>query len=223
MERLEIAETRIDVDVAPDVFRDLLHGRYDRFSAAAGVAPYLFRPVKQMSTDLDAVEIDSFARAAVTDSLLTRGGCLFHAAGIVVDGLAYLFPGPSGVGKSTIATLAQAPLSDDICVVIPEGGGFTVHATPWWIGCAKSAPLAGIYTLSWNDEAIVGLSRAAGLRHLVTHILLFVKETNARLTAFTEAAFNAVTRIAAATPFGRLSFTKQTDVDDLIRRGRSAA
>ena len=160
---------------------------------------------------LQATEV--LLRAAVMLEVLARGGCLFHASATVVDGRAYLFPGPSGAGKSTLAKLSAAPLSDDLCAVVPEGDGFVVHATPWWTGRTLSAPLAGVYTLSWDGEGLTELPRAAGLRHLASHMALVVDEVDTRA-----AGFAAAGRIAKATPFGRLAFTCQTDVDALLRR-----
>ena len=73
-------------------------------------------------------------------AFVARGGCLFHAAALVVDGAAHLFPGRSGAGKSTLASLAGDVLSDELAAVLPDGGGFRVHGTPWWTGRAGSAP-----------------------------------------------------------------------------------
>ena len=61
--------------------------------------------------------IENYLRLVTAYAALSMGGVLFHSAGVVVDGRAYLFVGRSGAGKSTLARLALATgtdiLSDD--------------------------------------------------------------------------------------------------------------
>lgn len=55
---------------------------------------------------------------------IKNGGGFFHAAGVTVQGMAYLFAGVSGAGKSTICrlsrTLHHSIIHDDHVVVYPE-------------------------------------------------------------------------------------------------------
>jgi hypothetical protein len=162
--------------------------------------------------------LDLFVRAAISLGLERRGGCLFHSAAVIVDGLAYLFPGRSGAGKTTLASQAGNPLCDEICAVVPADGALEAHATPWWRGKAAPAPLAGVFELSWNGECVTPLSPAAGLRHLAANQLLAVDTAERRRSAFETAG-----RIAAAVPFGRFDFTPQTQVDALLRGLRERA
>jgi len=172
----------------------------------------------EVVADPSLVAVDGLVRAAVTLDVLSRGGCLFHAAATVVDGQAHLFPGRSGSGKSTLASLARLALSDEVCAVVPGPEGFRVHGTPWWTGRPGSAPLAAFYALAWHTEDLAPLPRKAGLRHLLANLTLGVDEPATR-----RAAFAAAGRVAAAAPFCRLSFTPSSDVDALLRRPRRAA
>jgi hypothetical protein len=172
----------------------------------------------RVQTDPQLCLLDLFVRAAVSLGLERRGGCLFHSAAVVVDGLAYLFPGRSGAGKTTLASQAGTPLCDEICAVVPGSGALEAHATPWWRGMAAPAPLAGIFELSWDGERVTPLSPAAGLRHLAANQLLAVDTAERRRSAFETAG-----RIAAAVPFGRLDFTPQTHVDALLRSAQERA
>lgn len=172
----------------------------------------------EVVADASFLAVDGLLRAAITLDVLGRGGCLFHAAAVVVDGGAHLVPGRSGSGKSTFAALASEPLSDELCAVVPGPEGFAVHGTPWWTGRPGSAPLAGIHVLSWDGEGSSALPRPAALRHLVANITLVVDEPGTRALAF-----GAAGRVASATPFGRLAFTPRSDVDAILRRVRRAA
>jgi hypothetical protein len=172
----------------------------------------------EVVADASFLAVDGFLRAAITLDVLGRGGCLFHAAAVAVDGGAHLVPGRSGSGKSTFAALASEPLSDELCAVVPGPEGFAVHGTPWWTGRPGSAPLAGIHVLSWDGEGLSDLPRPAALRHLVGNITLVVDEPGTRALAFAAAG-----RMASAAPFGRLAFTLRSDVDAILRRVRRAA
>lgn len=65
--------------------------------------------------------------AGISAILYQRGAMLLHASAVVRDSRAYLFCGPSGVGKSTLsAALCRAGcdfLADDLCAVIQPDHG----------------------------------------------------------------------------------------------------
>lgn len=167
--------------------------------------------------DPNLVVIDTLMRVAMALDLCDRGGCLLHAAALVVDGVAHVVPGRSGAGKSTLAALAGDALSDEICAVIPEGEGFLVHGTPWWEGRPRAAPLAATWTLGWDAERAEALPAAEALRHLSTNMVV------PGIARAERTGFELCGRVAAAVPFGRLSFRLDTDVDALLRRRRIAA
>jgi hypothetical protein len=105
----------------------------------------------RMSCTLSPIALNSFLRFTYSLVLLKEPGFLVHASGLVRNQKGYIFPGKSGVGKTTIARLSPGAtlLSDDIPLVkivdIP-----LIFGTPFWGGLAvggekTSAPLAGIY------------------------------------------------------------------------------
>lgn len=88
--------------------------------------------------------------------LALQGNLLIHACGVVRDGRALLFTGPSGAGKTTIARRMLevggcSVLSDDRIAIRADADGFRVHGTPWHgdapLSRADSARLAGIYAI----------------------------------------------------------------------------
>ncbi|MBI5286562.1 MAG: hypothetical protein HY878_03100 [Deltaproteobacteria bacterium] len=102
-------------------------------------------------------------------TLTEEDGCLFHGAGVVHRGKGYLFIGPSGAGKTTVAGLLVAPaceqtkagdkpprykgwkvLSDDAIAMRRKDGRYLIHSTPFGSGGAypqDSAPLSHILVL----------------------------------------------------------------------------
>lgn len=90
-------------------------------------------------------------------SLLAHAeGAVVHAAGVVVDGLAWVFAGTHGQGKSTLARLFSRRrglgiLNDDRVVVRRVGGRWLAFGTPW-AGTVRrvssvAAPLGGIFLI----------------------------------------------------------------------------
>ncbi|MBP7962812.1 MAG: hypothetical protein KBG20_10985 [Caldilineaceae bacterium] len=102
-------------------------------------------------------EVDYFLRVAAALLLFREGGFMFHAAGIVRDGRAWLYFGYSGSGKTTVSRLSHALgdtiLNDDLLFLLPRNGGWTVHSSPFWNPTQvkpnglDSAPLAGLFRL----------------------------------------------------------------------------
>jgi hypothetical protein len=161
--------------------------------------------------DPDLMVLDTLVRAAVAASVLQRGGLLFHGVTVVVDGGAYLCPARSGSGKSTLASLAGHPLADEVSALLPEAGGFTAHATPWWRSRGGAAPLAAVCALSWEGEGFGPLPESP-LRQLAANLVLPLDSAAGRARALEVAA-----AIARTAPLARLAFQRTSDVDRLLR------
>ncbi len=90
-------------------------------------------------------------------NLLGTGlGMLFHAAGVIHQGKAYLFTGHGGAGKTTTARLWEKTpgvrvVNDDKVILRKEGDGFRLYGTPWHgqggMALPDSAPLARVFIL----------------------------------------------------------------------------
>lgn len=94
--------------------------------------------------------------------LLDHGGMVLHSSAIELDGRAYLFSGPSGMGKSTHTRLWQQlfptakVFNDDKPALRKIDGTWYAYGTPW---CGKDGininvrvPLAGICFLRRGSE-----------------------------------------------------------------------
>jgi len=97
--------------------------------------------------------------------LLAFQGMMLHSSAVVVDGFAYLFSGPCGIGKSTHTALWQEEFGESAVIINDDkpalrliDGKWIAFGTPW---CGKnginqnmSAPLAGICFLHRGDTLI---------------------------------------------------------------------
>jgi hypothetical protein len=78
--------------------------------------------------------------------LAKHGGLMVHACGLERDGQGYLFVGPSGQGKTTIARLAKGRynvLNDDRVVLRMKDGRPWMFGTPWHGELSQVSP-AGV-------------------------------------------------------------------------------
>lgn len=96
-------------------------------------------------------------------NLLRHEGMMLHASAVAYNGRAYLFSGPSGIGKSTHSRLWQQAFGDEAVVFNDDkpalrflDGRWYAYGTPW---CGKDGinknmkvPLAGICFLEQGEE-----------------------------------------------------------------------
>ena len=126
--------------------------------------------------------------------LAERDRLLLHAASVELEGKAYLFFGPAGIGKSTHAalwteTLGAVPLTGDRTVLEMRGdGSFLAHGSPFCGSsdlCRRaSAPLGGICLLNKGMENRIELlppSRAFRALYAQTTVNTWDSEQSRRL------------------------------------------
>ena len=95
--------------------------------------PATFRLGIARGPELRARIVENAVRVILAHLALDQGGFAMHAAGVLYEGRAYLYAGPSRSGKTT-AVAASAPaasLGDDFALVWPEQGGFHAPALPF--------------------------------------------------------------------------------------------
>lgn len=106
----------LDLDYAPTRVRFASHG------FAGAIDPASVEPGVLVVRDGDDESflgaLENFFRVAVAYRHLNAGGVLLHSAGLVDEGAAFVFFGPSGIGKSTLtgrgAKSGRAVLSDEL-------------------------------------------------------------------------------------------------------------
>lgn len=161
--------------------------------------------------------------AAAAWRLPSRGGALLHAAGIVLDGRAFVLVGAEGAGKTTWTLLARdggaGVLSDDLVVVAPgPAGGLEALSTPF-----RSAQYGTLPAGRWPLAAfLLPVHRAAAalepaaplaLRARLTANLPFVVEAIGRDPRISELP----ERLAAAAPARTLAFARDPSFLPLLR------
>ncbi len=133
--------------------------RFDLPGFQGGIDPVGRRATLQLSAPDPALAVDYFLRVACALLAYRAGGLLFHAAGVVHRGRAFLFFGPSGSGKTTVARNSPGAviLNDDLIILRPDSPGWRAHGTPFTnpsqIPPANaSAPVAAFLRLSQSAE-----------------------------------------------------------------------
>jgi len=106
--------------------------------------------------------VENVARYMVARMAGEAGGFALHGAGVLREGRAYVFAGPSLSGKSTAVALSapSRSLGDDFAVLLPGGAGWRTPALPF--DSSEKAPpkpgealfpVAGIWRLFQAAEA----------------------------------------------------------------------
>jgi hypothetical protein len=169
---------------------------------------------------LNAYSLDSVLRIVHTLLLARKGGFLMHASSAIRNGRAFLFPGVSGAGKTTMARLAPpdaALLTDEISYVTVEDGRYTAIGTPFFgelarVGENLRAPIECVYLLAKGREnKIEPVVGGDAVRGLLGNILFFARDPE-----FVKLVFDAAVEFANRVPIRRLTFVPDSRVWELI-------
>jgi hypothetical protein len=117
-------------------------------------------------------------RLLVAHALHAHGGLVLHSAAIESAGRAFVFFGPSGVGKTTLSRLSAAQgrsvISDELNALVRTANGFAVLALPFAGDFGRTpirrapVPLAGLFRLRQGPSHALGqLSQASAIAALI--------------------------------------------------------
>jgi hypothetical protein len=120
--------------------------------------------------------IQAVVRAAMMARLPLVGGLPFHAAGIDVDGGGVVFFGPSGAGKTTLASTSPFPVLSDELVAVNAGDPFVLVRSGFWgLGRSSARPgpvrLVALVDLAKGEHlALTPLPPAAAAARIVASV-----------------------------------------------------
>ncbi len=114
--------------------------------------------------------LDAVLRYVLSRQLVDRGGLLLHASAIVRGGRAWIFAGPSGVGKTTISqNIKGTLLGDEAIALVIHDGQLVCHSTPYWRATPASAPAAAlVFPTQGAPNAVALLSPGRALGKLLS-------------------------------------------------------
>lgn len=146
---------------------------------------------------------DTLLRYIYPMALIYRDGFCIHASSVVRNDKAYVFPGKSGAGKTTIACLSQDAtfLGDDVSVVRKMGKEFIAYGSPFCgsfgvSGGKVSKPIIGsFFPVKSKENYVVKLGAKDALRKLLPNILLFGQDQYSKTKAF-DLAYEFVSSIS---------------------------
>lgn len=169
-------------------------------------------------------ELEYFLRITCALLAFHEGGLLVHGAALLLDGVVSLFIGQSGSGKSTVVALSAdaTALGDDMVVLRPGAGEWTVHGTPFWNalttardGQTRSGRLTGIYKLIQDRDVYLEPMRdAAAAAELVANCPV-VNGDPAAVTGL----LARCRQLVQAAPVQKLHFRKDPSFWAVIRPG----
>jgi hypothetical protein len=164
--------------------------------------------------------LENFLRVLTASFILEQGGMLLHASGVVRDGVAHLFFGPSGRGKTTVTLLSprDVVLSDDLSLIVRNGERFEAAGIPFGMAHHRtpdtrdSFPIASLNSLVQAPD--VGREPLTGARALaeICASLPFVMQE----TGQSRKALEVAGRLLQAVPAYRLRFRKDPSFWDVL-------
>jgi hypothetical protein len=125
---------------------------------------------------------------------LKEGGLLLHASSLVHQGMAYVFPGASGAGKTTIVRLSpELPLlTDEISAIqLTDNSRVLGHGTPFFGDLGKAGekltvPVKGLYfPVKAEENRVVPLTLQETTRHLLPCVCAYTTDEKRLKEIFT--------------------------------------
>jgi hypothetical protein len=174
-----------------------------------------------LENKLEALTLFGTDQILLARVLPDKQGCIFHSAGMIIDGNGFLFVGHSGAGKSTIVDLLRTEgeiLCDDRNIVRRFPEEWRIFGT-WSHGdipdvSPSSAPLRAIFLLEQAPEnRIIPIEDT---REIVRKLPFYI--VKAFVTAdWWDKTLTLVGRLAREVPIYRLRFKKSQSVIEVLK------
>jgi hypothetical protein len=174
----------------------------------------------QFSSAHPVEEIDYYLRVVFSLLAHRAKGLLFHAAGIIRDGHAYLFFGHSGSGKTTVCRVSAETctiLNDDLILLMPEGETWQAHGTPFWNPTQVkpsplSAPVKAVYLLTQAKQvSIRELAASQAIAAMFANVPIIPQDPERSMRLL-----DTVTKIQGIIPIQELLFLPDDSFWDVI-------
>lgn len=149
-----------------------------------------------------------------------QSGLMLHAAGVISGNMGYVFFGPSGTGKSTIARLSldRIVLSDDLVIVKRRGEKYWLYGVPFRGDFPESprvnadAELAGVFALVKDSEhRVEPLALPEAIARLTSCVPFVMSQTAQSVRVIENCA-----ALAASVPVRTLHFRREARFWELI-------
>ena len=143
------------IEALNDAERRVLVSYHFALCAEDGFAAWRLAIVDEPDEPLGRI-LDNTARYFAARIAADRGGFAMHAAGVMRNGRAFVFAGPSRAGKTTAVSLSapDRSLGDDFAIALPGDNGWRAPALPFDnsercdpSSSAATYPMAGIWRL----------------------------------------------------------------------------
>jgi len=157
--------------------------------------------------------IENYLRAGIAWLCVKSESVLLHSAGVIREGIGYVFFGPSGAGKTTTSRISAKSadvVSDDLVIIRIDDDAINLYGVPFRGEMSdapranQNAPLRAIFRLRQDTEHYLEqISPVTAVADLVASSPFVVQEIS-----LSDMLINVCTKIAKSVPVMALHFKR---------------